>query len=202
MDTTMAIGSNDAGPVLTPNWAAAFNVAEHVARVPSNATIKGMFWNDLYKVARSVNAELPEARYSAFRDYPLVDYLRAVADVSSKAHPGASTLQAIRQIGTRGFATLSDSLVGRVLFAIAGRDLPATLELVSDAYKRSVTPGAARLAQLGPGRAVIELRHIWTYPLAYQVGVFEGAIAHFGFGGTVKLRALSPCDADYLLEWR
>ncbi len=197
----VAVAADDALPFLPPNWNQEFDVQAHLSRVPTTATVKGMFWNDLQKVACSVGAVLSPARYASFHDYPLVDYMHAVAEVSGKAYPTLPTLQAIRNVGVRGFATLSDSLAGRVLFAIAGRDLPATLGLVSEAYKRCLSPGTARLASLETGSAVIELRSIWNFTLGYQVGVFEGAIGYFGHSGRVQVRAFSPCDADYLLEW-
>lgn len=180
----------------------AFDVEACVARVPAHAMVKGMFWNDLHKVARSVGAELPAGRHTAFNDYSLAEYMRAVADVARLAHPSAPVLEGIRQLGKRAFVTFSTSLTGRVLLAIAGRDLGATLNLVSEAYKRSLSPGTARLAEIREGHAIVELRDIWNYPLSYQVGVFEETMAHFGHRGTVQVRALSPCDTDYLLQWR
>jgi uncharacterized protein (TIGR02265 family) len=180
----------------------AFDVEAHIARVPAHATVKGMSWNDLHKVARSVGAELPPGRRTTFNDYPLAEYMRAVAEIARLAQPSEPVLEGIRQVGKRAFLTFSTSLTGRVLLAIAGRDLGATLNLVSEAYKRSLSPGSARLGELREGRAIVELREIWNYPLAYQVGVFEEAMAHFGHTGTVQVRSLSPCDADYLLQWR
>jgi uncharacterized protein (TIGR02265 family) len=179
-----------------------FDVEGHLALVPANATIKGMFWNDLYKVALGVGVRLPPGRYAAFNDYPLVDYMREVANLARAIDPSESILEGMRHVGGRAFVTLTQSLTGRVLFAMAGRDLPAALGLVSEAYKRCLSPGSASLVDLAPGRAVIELRDIWTYPIAYQVGVFEKAIDHYGHIGTVQLRSLSPCDADFLLQWR
>lgn len=185
-----------------PTWKEAFDVEALLAQVPPGAKVKGMFWNDLYKFAASANVVLPRARYAAFGDYPLVDYMRGVAQVSRSAYPSIAVAEGIRRVGARGFDVLAASLAGRVLFALAGRDLQSTLGLVSQAYRRCLDPGDARVALLEPKRAVILLRSIWNFPAAYQVGVFEGAMANFGHIGTVKLRSLSACDADYLLEWR
>ena len=180
----------------------AFDVEAFIACVPAHAVVKGMFWNDLHKVARSVGAELPAARHTAFNDYPLAEYMRAVAHVARLTQPSEPVLEGIRQLGKRAFVTFSTSLTGRVLLAIAGRDLGATLNLVSEAYKRSLSPGSARLGELREGYAIVELRDIWNYPLAYQVGVFEETMAYFGQRGTVQVRSLSPCDTDYRLQWR
>lgn len=178
------------------------DVEAQLGRVPAAATVKGMFWNDLYKLAEGLKVALPPARHAAFSDYPLVDYMRGVVLVARAAYPKASVADGIRRVGDRGFGTLAASLVGKVLFAIAGRDLQSTLGLVSQAYRRCLDPGEARVPLLEPGRAVIELRSIWNFPDAYQVGVFEGAMRNFGHTGSVKIRSLSACDADYLLEWR
>lgn len=192
---------NNSPTFATADLTRAFDVEAYLALVPHGATIKGMFWNDLQRVAAGVGIKFT-GHYATFNDYPLVDYMRSVARLARIASPSAPILDGIRLIGRRAFVTLSQSLTGRVLFAMAGRDLPATLGLVSEAYKRCLNPGAARLLEIRPGYAVIELRSIWNFPKAYQVGVFEKAIEHFGHVGTVQMRLLSPCDADYLLEWR
>lgn len=185
-----------------PTWHGPFNVEEHLSKVPPRATVKGMYWNDLYKLAPRALVDLPPGRYSAFGDYPLVDYMRAVALVARNLHPEASVAEGVRRVGRRGFNTLASSLVGRVLFALAGRDLQSTLGLVSQAYRRSLDPGDAQIELLERNRAVISLRSIWNFPTSYQVGVFEGAIDVFGHTGTVQVRPLSACDADFLLEWQ
>jgi uncharacterized protein (TIGR02265 family) len=177
-------------------------VEKQLSAVPPDAKVKGMFYNDLYKLAEAASIELPHGRYSAFGDYPLVEYMRSVALVARAAHPSASVAEGIRRVGERGFGILASSLAGKVLFALAGRDLQSTLGLVSQAYRRCLDPGDAQLALIEPGRAVILLRSIWNFPTAYQVGVFEGAIRNFGHTGSVKVRAHSACDADFLLEWR
>lgn len=184
-----------------PDWRAALDVDGQLAQVPAGATVKGMFWNDLYKLAAEGNVALPRGRYAAFGDYALVDYMRGVVQVSREAYPNVSAAEGIRRVGARGFDVLAASLAGRVLFALAGRDLQSTLGLVSQAYRRCLDPGGARVVLLEPKRAVISLRSIWNFPTTYQVGVFEGAMRNFGHTGSVKVRPLSACDADYLLEW-
>lgn len=186
---------------VAPQWHIELDVEAQLSKVPRHATVKGMFWNDLYKVAEGTKVSLPSGRYSAFGDYPLVDYMRAVATVARAAHPKASVAEGIRRVGDRGFGVLASSLAGKVLFALAGRDLQSTLGLVSQAYRRCLDPGDAQVALLEPKRAVILLRSIWNFPTAYQVGVFEGAMRNFGHAGSVKVRPISPCDVDVLLEW-
>ena len=194
--------AREEAPFFAPDRTSDFDVEAHLALVPPAATVKGMFWNDLHRVAERSDVSMESKRYATFKDYPLVDYMRAVADVACRARPGATTSKAISELGKRGFSILSSSLAGKVLFAISGRDLAATLGLVSEAYKRCLSPGQAALGSISPGRAVIELRDVWNYTQSYQVGVFEGVIEHFGYTGSVRLRVHSPCDADYLLEWR
>jgi uncharacterized protein (TIGR02265 family) len=185
-----------------PVWHGVFDVEAQLAQVPPEATVKGMFWNDLCKLAEAAAVALPVTRYAAFADYPLIEYMRAVALVGRAAYPKSSTADGIRRVGERGFGILASSLAGKVLFALAGRDLQSTLGLVSQAYRRCLNPGDAQVPLLESKRAVIALRSIWNFPTAYQVGVFEGALRNFGHSGSVKVRSLSACDADYLIEWR
>jgi uncharacterized protein (TIGR02265 family) len=184
-----------------PDWDGDFDVEARLALIPTNARIKGMFWVDLQRLAAaSPDLQLP-GRYSPFKDYPLVDYMAALAQVARVTHPTATTREAIRRVGRRGFDVFATSLGGRVLFAFAGRDPVAALGLISEAYRRCLIPCDARVVSHKNGEALIELRQVWNFVETFQVGLFEGAIEHFGHTGSVKLRVHSPCDADYLLEW-
>jgi len=48
---------------------------------------------------------------------------------------------------------------------------------------------------------MIALRGVWAFPDVHELGVFEGVIQQFEKNGRVRVRVLSMCDVDLLLEW-
>src|SRR5690606_687487 len=110
----------DPSSFATPDLTRAFDVEAYLALLPHGATDKGMFWNDLQRVAAGAGINFT-GHYATFNVDPLVDYMRGVARLARIVSPSAPILEGIRLIGKRAFVTLSQSLTGRVLFAIAGR---------------------------------------------------------------------------------
>jgi hypothetical protein len=60
----------------------------------------------------------------------------------------------------------------------------------------------AAVRVLDPEVVIVELRDAWVFPRCYSVGVFEGAMRHYGEVGVVKVIEHSMCDIDFLLDIR
>jgi hypothetical protein len=97
---------------------------------------------------------------------------------------------------------LAESVVGKVLFSVAGRNFGTALELTEKAYKVSLDPGLARLVELKEKTAKLEMRDIWNFADCYQAGVMEGAMVAYRVKGEVRVERLGrPCDVDLYLSW-
>jgi uncharacterized protein (TIGR02265 family) len=175
---------------------------KQIADTPDSAVAKGMFFDSLQRAMEQRGAApLSGARYVSFKDYPLKDLMRLILDGSQVLYPESKTDEALRRLGQLVFPTLMGSMVGKVMFAVAGRSFAAALPLTEKAYNISVT-GDVKLRQLGPGAAILELRGVWNFPDTYQRGVLEGAMESFHARGTVRAEALArPCDANLHLNW-
>lgn len=100
------------------------------------------------------------------------------------------------------FPTLVSTTVGKVIFSIAGNNWVRALSLVAKAYEISVRPGTASVQALTETSARVELREIWNFGNSYQVGVFEGAMDHFGVRGSVQAVTVGQrCDVDLNIHW-
>lgn len=93
------------------------------------------------------------------------------------------------------------STFGKVLFAVAANDFGEAVRLVGRVYRVVANPGRVKVAHLEPGRALLELRHMWTFADAYQVGVFEGGLTAFKREGEVQVRVKSLCEVDLSIHW-
>jgi uncharacterized protein (TIGR02265 family) len=105
-------------------------------------------------------------------------------------------------LGRLAFPTLVSTTVGKVIFSIAGNSWVRALNLVTKAYEVSIKPGTASVEDLTETRARVALRDIWNFGNSYQVGVFEGAMEHFGVRGSVEaVRVGRRCDVDLSMQW-
>ena len=192
----------DLSAFLEPNWNAPLDVDAHIAKIPADASIKGMFFQDAIETAKRLSGTSPAARnYISFKSYPMREFVRVLADSARAAYPALSTRQGIRRLGSTVYPTLVDSMVGKVLFSIAEKSIRRALELTPRAYEITVSPGNAKLTWVEEGRAVLHLEHLWNFPGTYHVGIFEGAISAFEATGSVKVKQHSEHEAELLVTW-
>lgn len=174
-----------------------------IALTPETATVKGMFLSSfLESLDRGGYARPTEQRFLSFKDYPLRVFMQLMLEAISTAWPTLPPTAGLRRLGQGAYPTLAESVVGRVLFSVAGRNFGTALQLTEKAYRVSLNPGVARLASLTEKTAVLEMRDIWNFADCYQVGVMEGAMVAYRVKGEVRAQKLSrPCDVNLHLRW-
>lgn len=174
-----------------------------IARVPKHATVKGMFIKGfLESLDREGISRPTQDRFIAFRDYPLTVFMSLLLGKAQDLWPDRSPRESLRAFGRLAFPTFAESMVGRVIFAVAGNDWKHALTLTDKAYSHSLSPATTRLVEVTERSATFEFRDVWNFCDCYQIGVFEGAMAHYKVNGSVTLRAYArPCDVDLLLRW-
>ncbi len=176
------------------------DVAGRVRATPAAATTKGMFFENLAKLARKLGVEC-EARYVPFRDYPMREHMQLMARYSAARYPSLTLREGLRRVGWEAFPTLMSSVAGRVLFTFASKDFGRALRLAPDAYKHSVSPGTVATRLNGARQALLEYRNIWNFAECYQLGAVEGACRAFEQEPRVLMRMHSDCDLDLLIRW-
>lgn len=174
-----------------------------IARVPKHATVKGMFIKGfLESLDREGIARPTQDRFIAFRDYPLTLFMSLLLGKTQDLWPDRSPRESLKEFGRFAFPTFAESMVGRVIFAVAGNDWKHALTLTDKAYSHSLKPATTKLVEVTEKSATLEFRDVWNFCDCYQIGVFEGAMAHYKVNGSVTLRAYPrPCDVDLLLRW-
>lgn len=196
----VASAANDK-PFLRPRWDAPLDVAYALAKTPATATVKGMFLQSVRERLADTGDAGPIERYIAFKDYPVRDFMQLCVACSEGIYPTLPLRQGLRCLRQDVFETLLDTLVGRVIFGVAGRSWAAALNLTSKGYNVSFGQGRAEVTSLGERSAIVALRRIYNFPESYQVGVLEGAMRYYGIAGQIRLRSWAWGDTDILLEW-
>jgi len=174
-----------------------------ISETPPEATVKGMYVEALLTLRKRRGAALPtDKRYFSFKDYPLRELMMLMVDAVAVLYPEVSPHEGMTALGRLAFPTFTSTTIGKVIFSVAGNSWVRALNLVTKAYEVSIRPGTASVAEVTDTSARVELRDIWNFGNSYQVGVFEGAMKHFGVRGSVQaVRVGRQCDVDLIMHW-
>jgi len=200
LDDELAALGTRAGEFLPVDMRAALDIQARIRETPLDNQTKGIFLEQMARAARSAGVPC-EQRYVAFRDYPLRDFMRLLADYAPARHAHVSVREAFRRVGSEAFTTLMNSVPGRVLYVLARGDVHSALRLAPEAYKRNLSHCTVNLSVDAPRQVVLEFRGVWNFAECYHVGVVEGACRAFGVDPRVRIRVHSACDVDLLVRW-
>lgn len=191
-----------ASPYVLGDFKAPLDLEARRAKLPSGGTVKGMFFRTVLADAkRRAHVELRDHPYHAFRDYRLSDWIDLLVEAAAVTYPGAPPREGLRRLGRDMYPTFVDSMLGKVIFAVAGGDLHRALALYPKIWSVISNHGTGVVKDISVGRCVIELRNVWDFVDSFQLGSLEGGMAFFGRRAEVRIRVLSDCDADYEITW-
>ena len=185
------------------DWTLPLDVQAELRALPRNGWIRGVFLDSLVQrldQARLGHAEFPG--YQILAKYPIDEYTRLIDFAAHSLYPQLPKREGMRRLGRNIYPAFFDSMVGKAIFHVAGKDFSRAVQVSPLAYAVGVSPGRARVARVSAGYSYVELRDVWGLTEAFQVGVWEGALSAFGLSGTVRGRALSPCDIDIETVWQ
>ena len=199
-DITAPLASESTGPQFGTDKA---ELEDWISETPSEATVTGMYVETLLSMLKRRGAALPtDKRYFSFKDYPLRELMGLMVNAVEVLYPDISPREGMIALGRLAFPTLTSTTIGKVIFSVAGNSWVRALNLVTKAYEVSIRPGTASVTELTETSARVELREIWNFGDSYQVGVFEGAMKHFGVRGSVQaVRVDRRCDVDLIMHW-
>ena len=146
-----------------------------VATCKPDSTSKGRFLQGILDEVKKAGAVVEgPSQYIAFKDdYPIAEHVTLIANAARAIYPALPLREGMRRLGWLSFATIRDSLIGRVVFGVLGTDIQAITKLVSKAYEISGKGGQAELIDLYPDASRIRLRGFVLVD-TYHVGAFEG----------------------------
>jgi uncharacterized protein (TIGR02265 family) len=190
---------------VAPRFDTDIDMAAYLARVPPDAYCKGMFFHDVLAAVRSVDPaaaqQLTRRRFIPFKDYPLREHMELTEQAVRLLYPGVPTREAMRRLGWLAYPTFVDSMIGRVVFGVLGKDLDRIFEVGPKSFDVSLTRGRAVARRLGPQHWRYEMRDIFGYLDAYYVGVVEGPIRHHGHVPDVRVHLTTLSDGAMDIRW-
>lgn len=187
---------------LSPAELGPIDVASRIDAAPADATVRGMFLEELVEGAHAAGAtDFRRRAYTSFGRYPMREYMQLIVEASTAASPSAPLREAMRALGRRTYPRFAATMIGSAIFSIAGRDFEKVAGLAGRAYGVSVSPGEVKATTLKPGHTRVQLRQIWPFPDAFQIGVWEGALMACHTEGEIRVKVLSESDVDFDIRW-
>jgi len=187
---------------VSPDWTSPLDLVLELRRIPESARQKGMFLQAMVAEAKRRGAALPSARdrYVLFQDYPLREHAQLLAEFSAQFHPELPLRQGLRRLGRAAYAALTESTVGKVIWASA-TDPAGAVEAIVKAYEISIHGCSAKVVERTRTSARVRLERIHYFLDCHHVGCFEGGLRAAGVEGDVKIRLESYSSGELLCSW-
>jgi uncharacterized protein (TIGR02265 family) len=188
-----------------PDWNAPLDVEEVLARIPPDAVVRGLFFQELARQCEARGKPPPPSmppRLVPFGNYPLHAYCSSVIETARAIEPDVPLREGVRRVGRAAYPALAQSMIGRVVFGVLGNDYLAIIRLCAKAYSMSLNIGRAETLESGPGRAVVRLDDMFNLFDSFQVGVFEGSLESCNKQGTVAVWRETPISGEFLVTWK
>lgn len=149
---------------------------------------------------RGVTRAPPRERYVAFNQYPLREHARVLVDTSGDLFPDRTLRQGLRKLGRGAPTAFGASTLGKVTLGSA-LGVQSIVEAFAKGYELNMQPGRAVVVECAARRIVVSLDDVHYFIDSHHIGAFEGALAHAGVRGSVKIAPRGSTAADLLLEW-
>jgi len=185
-----------------PDWDRPFDPAAYFGIVPEYATAKGMFVQALLDEADRLGIALElDQRYYPFLNYPLRECMEITLKAAATFYPESSPRDGLRRVARLSYTTFAASMIGRVVFGIAGQDVGRILKLASKGASIASTVGKMEVVDLQEHSAVLRVAEIYIFAECFNVGMAEGVLSACGRDGYVAQRMRSLTEGDFYICW-
>jgi len=181
------------------DWDKPLHIDEYRALVPLNGTVRGTQFAALASACAEIGNPF-DASYNALKSYPGDAFLTVLVEAAQRLHQKVSLREGLRRLGYRAYPALKETLVGKIIFAAAGRDIGQTWKLATRGYQASSNTGGVELLESDSTHVIVRLTDIYSFIDAWHVGILEGVASIHGFKAHVTMHRLSPMSADFFVE--
>jgi uncharacterized protein (TIGR02265 family) len=186
------------------------DLERRVAACRDGDTSRGLNFNRLFDLARDhVGDELArlcdpqgKAARTDFFSYPVAEYLRAAWNVADRLEPRLGSVDAVwAELGRRTVTGFLSSVLGRTIFAIAGRDPRRIVSAGPSGYRSAVSYGERTVEWRAEKAARMVFRRDFMPPAFHRAVILSALEASDARSPRVEARALGLLDSEYDLSW-
>lgn len=185
-----------------PDFSSPLDEAETLARIPEEATVKGMFLASAVAEIRAQGHEPPTiGAFLPFDDYSMRHAVELLFAAARVVYPAVPIREGIRRLTRPAYATFAGTLIGKVLFATVGRSPAAVYRLAARAWPHGASHGRLASDVLDDRTAVVVASE-FPLPEAAAVGIAEGVLRGCRREGTVAVRHEGRDALRLWIRWR
>jgi uncharacterized protein (TIGR02265 family) len=183
---------------------------QRIAACTDADTTRGLNFNRLFDLVREHAGEEtvrlcdPQGKGSRtdFFSYPVSDYLKCAWNAADRLEGRLGGVEVVwTELGRRTVHGFLSSVLGRTIFAIAGRDPRRIVSAGPSGYRSAVSYGERRVEWRGEKAARMVFRRDFMVP-AFHRAVMQAALeASDARNPRVQARALGLLDSEYDLTW-
>jgi uncharacterized protein (TIGR02265 family) len=173
-------------------------------------TSRGLNFNRLFDLVRDHLGEEaarwcdPQGKASRtdFFSYPVAEYLQVAWNAADRLESRLGSVEAVwEELGRRTVTGFLSSVLGRTIFAIAGRDPRRIVSAGPSGYRSAVSYGERTVEWRGEKAARMLFRRDFMVP-AFHRAVMQAALeSSDARNPRVEARALGLLDSEYELSW-
>jgi uncharacterized protein (TIGR02265 family) len=183
---------------------------QRIAACRDTDTSRGLNFNRLFDLARDHMGEeiardcdpQGKATRTDFFSYPVAEYLKAAWSVADRLEPRLGSVDAVwTELGRRTVRGFLSSVLGRTIFAIAGRDPRRIVSAGPSGYRSAVSYGERKVEWRGEKAARMTFRRDFMPPAFHRAVILAALEASDARNPRVEARALGLLDSEYDLSW-
>jgi uncharacterized protein (TIGR02265 family) len=178
------------------------DLARRIAAATAADTSRGLNFNTVFGLladrlgdpeARKLDPQ-GKGRRVDFFSYPIAEYLAITWDAADRLEPALGTTEAVfRELGRRTVTGFLSSMLGKTVFAMAGRDPRKVLSNGPSGYRSAVSYGERKVEFLGERRARMRFSRDFM-PSAFHATVVETAL----LATDARQVRVIPRDTDFM----
>jgi len=186
------------------------DLERRVAAATDADTSRGLNFNRLFdlvrdhlgdEAARAVDPTRKGSRTDFFA-YPVAEYLRVAWDAADRLEPKLGGVDAVwGELGRRTVAGFLSSVLGRTIFAIAGKDARRMVSAGPAGYRSAVSYGHRIVEWRGERQARMTFKRDFMVPAFHRAVMLTALEASDARNPRVEARATGLLDSEYDLSW-
>jgi uncharacterized protein (TIGR02265 family) len=193
---------------VTPDFTGALEIEPYLAALPEDEACKGFFFTGVVDQVSKLRpgreedlfAGLSQRRWTAFRDYPFRDNLRLLQNAVTILYPRVPGREGLRRIGWLAHPFFAESIVGKVVYGLFGKDPDAIIASGVRAYQLCLKHGRMSTRKLAKNHWRSRYDRV-AFLDTYHVGVIEGALRMYNALPRVRVRMDSITSGELDVRW-
>jgi uncharacterized protein (TIGR02265 family) len=175
-----------------------------LTQIPDNACCRGLYLNSLDASAYELGPEVLEAyrqffqtyRFSAFRLYPVKDYLTRLVKLAQLKYGGPGIYRGIFDIHAKSPEAFRRTVLGRVTFDVLGMSFHTMVSLLKRGVSNSVNYMEFNAIREAHNQYLIRFKNEYVYIEHAMAGALQGLANISGVSIQQEIMLADPFNGD------